>query len=374
MTTSSPKLEIIGLTKDYKGAVALKPTDLIVKKGEFLTLLGPSGSGKTTLLMMVAGLTEPSGGRIRVDGEDITTRPAFARNLGVVFQNYALFPHMSVRENVAFPLRMRRMSEPQIDAAVRDALAIVRLEHLSQRLPAELSGGQQQRVAFARAIVFKPALVLMDEPLGALDKKLRDELKAEIRTFHRTLGATILYVTHDQDEAMMLSDRICLMNHAQVVQVDTPAVLYNRPQSEFAAEFIGESNLLTARVRRIESGRAEMEIAGMSAPLFSAHAEGLQTGAPTRVLIRPERIAVVDPTTPTQPNQFDAVVQTTLDLGGLHRVVFRLADGSEIKAALLGRARMAVNEGQSVRLSVDAEDVVPLAPAALAEPTAPVAA
>ncbi|MCB0010180.1 MAG: ATP-binding cassette domain-containing protein, partial [Anaerolineales bacterium] len=183
-----------------------------------------------TLLTMIAGLTEPSVGDVRIDGVSVTKRPAYRRNLGMIFQNYALFPHLTVAANLAFPLEMRRMAKPEIEKRVTQALELVRLEGYGGRLPRELSGGQQQRVAFARAIVFDPDIILMDEPLGALDKKLRDELKLEIRRLHRELRKTIVYVTHDQEEAMLLSDRICLMNNGRIEQVDAPASLYERPK------------------------------------------------------------------------------------------------------------------------------------------------
>jgi putative spermidine/putrescine transport system ATP-binding protein len=237
-------LVLSGLTKHYPGFVAVDGLDLAVATGEFLTLLGPSGSGKTTTLMMVAGFTPPSAGDIALDGRSIAALPPERRNIGVVFQNYALFPHMSVAENIGFPLKMRRMAKSEIAAKVDAALALVRLAGLGERRPRQLSGGQQQRVALARALVFTPGLLLMDEPLGALDKKLREEMQFELKRLHGTLGITIVYVTHDQEEALTMSDRIALMNRGRIEQLGEAAELYERPKSRFVAEFIGESNIL----------------------------------------------------------------------------------------------------------------------------------
>jgi putative spermidine/putrescine transport system ATP-binding protein len=354
------QLETVGLRKDYRVIHALKATDLTVKMGEFLTLLGPSGSGKTTLLMMIAGLTEPSGGNIRLDGVDITDRPAYQRNLGMVFQNYALFPHMTVEENIAFPLKMRGLNGSQIKSAVADALAIVRLEHLAQRKPLELSGGQQQRVAFARAIVFKPSLVLMDEPLAALDKKLRDELKGEIRRLHRELGTTVIYVTHDQDEAMMLSDRICLMNDAAIVQIDSPSDLYNRPQSTFAAEFIGESNLFDATVQLSQDGKTAFSLSENGPTLWSSHGAPSSTTGRQTLLVRPERIGIVPAASIAVGAELDAEVKGIINLGGLYRITCVLSNGKEVKVSALGQSAMPVWPGDRVRLSIDTSDVVPI--------------
>jgi putative spermidine/putrescine transport system ATP-binding protein len=346
-----PKLDIRGVAKRYGEAVALSPTSLQVAAGEFLTLLGPSGSGKTTLLMMIAGLTETSGGEIRLDGQEITCKPAYRREIGVVFQNYALFPHLSVFENVAFPLRMRKRPEVELKAAVGRALELVRLGHLAGRLPRELSGGQQQRVAFARAIVFDPQLVLMDEPLGALDKKLRDELKLEIRKLHAELKKTIVYVTHDQDEAMLLSDRVCLMNEARVEQIDTPAALYERPLTRFAAGFVGESNLIDGIV---QGGRVRIG----ERLLTTSHGDRLPAeGRPVTILIRPERLrfAGVSDVALLQGSVVDVI-----DLGAVRRLSIACDGAAGLSMTVLGGGRP-VEVGAAVTLTVAPEDVVPLA-------------
>ncbi|MEU7897139.1 ABC transporter ATP-binding protein [Nonomuraea sp. NPDC049152] len=237
-------VDVRGVCKRYGEAVALDDVTLHVRPGTFMTLLGSSGSGKSTLLNVVAGFTEPTSGTVEVDGEDITKAPPYKRDLGMVFQHYALFPHMTVFENVAFPLRRRRVRGAQLAKKVQDALDVVELGALRDRRPAQLSGGQQQRVALARAIVFEPRVLLMDEPLGALDKRLREQLQLEIKRLHRELGITFVFVTHDQEEALTMSDSIALLREGRIVQIGTPEDLYERPASRYVAEFLGESNLL----------------------------------------------------------------------------------------------------------------------------------
>jgi putative spermidine/putrescine transport system ATP-binding protein len=242
------KLATLALTKRYRDTVALHPIDLSVAAGEFVTVLGASGSGKTTLLQLICGLAEPTGGRLLIDGVDRTHTPARERRMGVVFQNYALFPHMTVEENTAFALDVRRIAGAELRRRVENVLEMVGLASLAKRFPRELSGGQQQRVALARCFVFEPSVILMDEPLGALDRKLRETLQIEIKRLHRQTGATILFVTHDQEEALALSDRICLLHAGRVEQIATPAEIYERPRTLLAAEFIGLSNLLRGTV------------------------------------------------------------------------------------------------------------------------------
>ena len=235
------RLETQGLGKRYKDTLALSPTDLKVEEGEFLTLLGPSGSGKTTLLQVIAGLVQPSEGKLFINGRDATSSAAGDRGIGMVFQSYALFPHMTVWENVAYPLRMRKTSRSDMAKAVEETLQIVKMETYAHRFPRELSGGQQQRIALARCFVYKPSVILLDEPLGALDKKLREHMQFEIKSLHKNSGATFIYVTHDQEEALTLSDRVCLMNQSRIEQIGTPQQMYDHPASRFVADFIGYS-------------------------------------------------------------------------------------------------------------------------------------
>ena len=289
----SSNLTISGLCKRYGDFTALAPTDLEVANGEFLTLLGPSGSGKTTLLSLIAGLSQPDEGSMLINGVDVTYGAPYERDIGMVFQNYALFPHMTVEDNIAFPLKMRGIGAAQARKQAQEALEMVRLPQVGKRFPKELSGGQQQRIALARCMVYRPAIILMDEPLGALDKKLRDHMQLEIKRIHRELGTTIVYVTHDQEEAMTMSDRICLMNGGRIEQLGTPADLYFRPRTLFVADFLGESNLFEATVVEVTAGGVGLALDGgrvMSAA--SAHGAALAPGQPVRVLVRPQNLGV----------------------------------------------------------------------------------
>ena len=241
---TSGSLYLKSLTKRYGNFVAVDNVDLVVQRGEFLTLLGPSGSGKTTLLMMIAGFQAITSGDILLDGASIAAMPAEKRNFGMVFQGYALFPHMTVRDNIAYPLSVRKRPKADIDARVAEMLELVRLVDFANRMPKELSGGQQQRVALARALCFAPPVLLLDEPLGALDKKLRVEVQAQLKDIHQRVGTTFVYVTHDQEEALSMSDRIAIMQNGRVEQLGTPSELYQRPRTVFAASFLGKSNFL----------------------------------------------------------------------------------------------------------------------------------
>ena len=240
-------LTLRGISKHYVAVRAVDDVDLVVPRGEFLTLLGPSGSGKTTILMMIAGFVHPTSGDILLDDREITHLPPEKRNFGMVFQGYALFPHMTVEQNVGFPLKVRRMGRAEAEPLISDVLDLVQLAHLRDRLPRQLSGGQQQRVALARALVFSPDILLLDEPLGALDKKLRTEVQIELKDLHRRVGTTFLYVTHDQEEALSMSDRIAIVRDGKFVQMGRPDELYERPASRFVADFLGKSNFFTGR-------------------------------------------------------------------------------------------------------------------------------
>lgn len=284
-----PKLRVDGLAKRYGSVTALEPTKLDVPSGEFLTLLGPSGSGKTTLLQLICGLVDASEGRIFIDGQDQSDVPVHKRDIGLVFQHYALFPHLTVAENIAFPLKMRRQELSGIKKRVQNALDMVHLGHLAERFPRELSGGQQQRVALARCFVYQPSVILMDEPLGALDKKLRDHMQIEIKRLHRESGATIIYVTHDQEEALALSDRICLMNHARIEQLGTPHEIYTRPCSVFAADFIGISNILRGKLAAGPNGHLSLVT---SHGAFAVPKGDGQIGNDAAIVVRPEHLAL----------------------------------------------------------------------------------
>ncbi len=285
------KLRVRGVSKSYGATIALHPTDLELREGEFLTLLGPSGSGKTTLLMLVAGLLAPDEGTIHIDGADCTFSPTDERDIGMVFQNYALFPHLTVFENVAFPLRMRRWAESDIRREVGRVLEIVSLPNVADRLPRALSGGQQQRIALARCIVYKPSIILMDEPLSALDRKLREQLQDEIRNLHRKLGTTVLFVTHDQGEALTMSDRICVMSEGRVEQIGAPEDIYARPKTLFAAVFLGESNIFDATSRSVDGDVVTFDIPDLGEKPVRVLAPGISRGRKVKLMLRPEQIA-----------------------------------------------------------------------------------
>ena len=284
-------VEFENVQKTYDGEhLALADLNLSIFQGEFLTLLGPSGSGKTTALMMLAGFEVPTAGEIRLRGKSLLRVPHYRRNIGVVFQNYALFPHMTVAENLSFPLSVRKTRQAELKDRVARALELVQLQGFDNRRPAELSGGQQQRIALARALIFDPVLVLMDEPLGALDKQLREQLQIEIKHIQKHLGLTVVYVTHDQTEALTMSDRIAVLKNGSIQQLATPADLYDRPQNAFVAQFIGESNRLGGVLRAIDSeGRCTVEIAeGHTLEAMAVNIGPL--GSRITLSIRPERV------------------------------------------------------------------------------------
>ncbi len=360
MTAAAPFVRFHSVSKTYDGGTshAVRALDLDVAPGEFLTLLGPSGSGKTTTLMMLAGFEMPSSGAILLEGDDISRRPAHKRGLGMVFQNYALFPHMTVAENLAFPLQVRRMARSEIKARIAKALAMVRLEGLEHRRPAQLSGGQQQRVAVARALVFEPKAVLMDEPLGALDKALREQLQYEISRIHRELGVTMLYVTHDQSEALTMSDRIAVFNKGRVEQCGAPGALYDHPANLFVAGFIGENNFLKLSV----SGSDARTVHGESAAgIMRATHVGGQAGD-VILAVRPERIQL-DPVKGDGMTVLSGAVDERYFAGDHVRLVVRLGSGERIavKAARLGAEHLP-EPGETVSIGWRVEDAFSFPP------------
>ena len=289
---SDPIVRYVGIGKTYDGVARIVDRlDLDIERGEFLTLLGPSGSGKTTTLMMLAGFETPTEGEILLEGKPLSKLPPYRRAIGMVFQNYALFPHMSVAENIAFPLSVRGMAGDEIARRVERALDMVQLPGFGSRRPAQLSGGQQQRVAVARALVFEPKLVLMDEPLGALDKQLREQMQLEVRRLHRRLGVTMIYVTHDQHEALTMSDRIAVFHWGRVQQLDRPERIYEQPANAFVARFIGENNRLEGRIEGVDGSRCTIRIAG-DALVEGSLAAPLPAGAQVVLSLRPERVQI----------------------------------------------------------------------------------
>lgn len=340
---SGARVELQGLTKVYPQTdrAAVDGIDLVVDPGEFISFLGPSGSGKTTTLNMIAGLEHPTKGRILFDGADVSKRPAHKRNIGMVFQNYALFPHLSVGSNVAFPLRRRGVKGVGLTEAVRSALATVGLEGFGDRKADQLSGGQRQRVALARALVYEPSILLMDEPLGALDKGLRGQLQEEIRRLHRRLGITIIFVTHDQGEALSMSDRIAIFNAGGVHQLGTGDELYRRPKDLFVTNFLGDANVIPFK-----------QAAALVGPTAAAGGS---------VVVRPENILVgktrlLDPA--GDRVTIPATVADFINLGATYEVVVD-ADGlGRLKVKMLAESSVPFGVGASTEISISRDDII----------------
>jgi putative spermidine/putrescine transport system ATP-binding protein len=334
-----PFVAFKGVQKTFDGKNAVvNELNLNVAKGEFLTLLGPSGSGKTTTLMMLAGFEEPTQGYIELDGMPITHLPPHKRNIGMVFQNYALFPHMTVAENVAFPLRVRSTPGREVRDRVAQALKRVSLEGFEKRRPFQLSGGQQQRVAVARALVFNPALVLMDEPLGALDRHLREQMQFEIKKLHRDLGLTVVYVTHDQSEALTLSDRIAVFNDGRIQQVDTPEALYETPANAFVAGFVGENNKLEGAVVQAEGGEVQVKLDG-GQRIWASRRDCGGVGSRATVMVRPEHMHLVQENAANgHASVVEAHVEDVVFHGDHMRVKLNVPGGGELLVKSPGRA------------------------------------
>jgi putative spermidine/putrescine transport system ATP-binding protein len=351
------KLKIRDLRKSYGSVEAIANVNLDVSEGEFLTLLGPSGSGKTTLLMMVAGLTLPDSGEVWIEGQLSTYAPSSKRDIGMVFQNYALFPHMTVFENIAFPLRMRHVEESMIRSEVTKVLELVQLPAVAQRLPNELSGGQQQRIALARCMVYEPSIILMDEPLGALDKKLRDQMQLEIKQLHTRLGITVLYVTHDQEEAMIMSDKICLLNNARIEQIGTPADLYFRPRTAFAASFLGESNMFAVEVTDTHDDQHVMEMS--SGAILRAPKRGdISSGNKVSAMVRPESVSLV-PADQSVENVIEGKLKETIMAGGITKYYVEVANDQVFAVTTLTtRDSYQLAQSSTVRLGWNIEDTV----------------
>jgi len=314
MQSNALNISIKSITKTYGDFYALKGVNLEVNSGEFLTLLGPSGSGKTTLLMVLAGFTRPDYGSVKFGEEEIILKPPHLREIGMVFQNYALFPHMNVEDNIGYPQKLRGVSKSETKHSVDEALSIVKLDGLGKRRVGELSGGQKQRVALARAIVFKPKILLMDEPLSALDKKLREEMQIELRQLHDSLNITTVYVTHDQKEALTMSDRIAVINDGQLMQLDTPNEIYKRPNNAFIADFIGESSLLSVKVQGGAAYLGASEICANQTP---------DRDGDYLLMVRPEKLFLAE-RTEKDTNFFDGLVEESIFQGESQLMVIKL--------------------------------------------------
>lgn len=362
-------IEFEHIVKRYPGSdtAAIEDLNLGIEAGEFLTLLGPSGSGKTTTLMLLAGFEAPTSGQIRLDSKPIQNLPPHQRNMGVVFQSYSLFPHMTVAENVAFPLTVRKVPAADIDRRVKEALGKVQLQAYAQRKPVQLSGGQQQRVALARALVFEPRLVLMDEPLSALDKKLREEMQLEIRRLHRDLGVTMVFVTHDQAEAMTLSDRIAVFNQGRITQLGTPSHLYRNPANPFVAGFLGDNNLLHGVQAGGPATAGEVALQTASGQVLRAQpgpAAGNSANTTNKTLcVRPEFLQLdgADASKGDADNHLPAVLSDMIHQGDHWRLLLTLkdvqnADGSAMQwLAKVGvtalPSSLAIGQSVSIRFS-----------------------
>ena len=347
--------------KSYDGKVlVVKDLQLDIAEGEFITMLGPSGSGKTTCLMMLAGFETPTHGEILLDGNIISNIPPHKRGIGMVFQNYALFPHMTVYENLAFPLRVRKVEKDEIDKKVDKALSMVSLNGFETRMPAQLSGGQQQRVAVARALVFDPAVVLMDEPLGALDKNLRESMQYEIKHIHESIGVTVVYVTHDQGEALTMSNRIAVFNDGKVQQLSSPDKLYEEPVNSFVAEFIGENNTFGGEISDVSGDKCKVKL-NSGTEILANPIVAKTKGEKTTVSLRPER-ALIDPETKMDNNY----------KGNIEEVIYH-GDHTRLRVNLLGNKnfilkvpnssnRMGIKEGKEINIGWNSIDCRALDP------------
>jgi putative spermidine/putrescine transport system ATP-binding protein len=339
-------LRLRHLAKSYDGKTnAVDDISIDIARGEFVTFLGPSGSGKTTTLLMIAGFETPSRGVIELDGRDLALSKPYRRNIGIVFQNYALFPHMTAFDNVVFPLRMRHFPKQELRERAEKMLRLVGLSNFAQRYPGELSGGQQQRVALARGLVFDPDLVLLDEPLGALDKSLREHMQVEIKRIHRELGVTMIYVTHDQTEAMTMSDRIAVFSGGRIAQLGSPLDIYNRPANRFVAEFIGDSNIFAGRIDPAHPGMVELAGIGM------ARVDGTDaTSGSVDLMIRPERLRPPPSGCTEHANTIEMMVDDVINYGESLLVIGK-THGLPVRARLVGAQAGAAAAGSVLRLA-----------------------
>ncbi|MEX2454279.1 MAG: ABC transporter ATP-binding protein [Rhodospirillaceae bacterium] len=345
-------LELRDLVKSYDGRInAVDGIAIDIERGEFLTFLGPSGSGKTTTLMMIAGFEEPTQGAILLDGRSLSNVPPYRRNIGMVFQNYALFPHMTVARNVGFPLKMRKVSRSDTDAKVRRALSLVALEDHADKHPRELSGGQQQRVALARALVFEPDVLLLDEPLGALDKNLREYMQVEIKRIHAEIGVTTVYVTHDQTEAMTMSDRIAVFNRGRIEQIAAPLETYHRPATHFVGNFVGDSNFFDGTVTDADAGRIEIRGVG---DIFAPPAAARAAGPSVHAMVRPENVRLAGDGDAMSP--FDMTVDGTVNYGDSVLVIGSIG-GLPLRMRLPGGSAAGIETGSHCRVGWRREDV-----------------
>ncbi len=353
---NEPLVKFDSVQKSYDGeTLVVKDLNLDVAKGEFLTMLGPSGSGKTTCLMMLAGFEPATHGEIYLNNSPINNVPPHKRGIGMVFQNYALFPHMSVAENLAFPLQVRKVDKSETEAKVKRALEMVQLGEFGNRRPAQLSGGQQQRVAVARALVFDPVLVLMDEPLGALDKQLREQMQYEIKHIHESLGVTVVYVTHDQSEALTMSNRVAVFNDGVIQQLAPPDELYERPDNAFVAQFIGENNTLVGTIKEVSGDTVTVDVNGSMIKATNI-CKG-KVGDQTTLSIRPERVATNPSNAGDYQNNFKAKIEELIYLGDHIRTRASVCGDDEFVVKIANTSALAaIKVGTEVSFGWKAED------------------
>ncbi len=356
MASSKSFVKFEKVDKSYDGEIlVVEDLNVDIPKGEFLTMLGPSGSGKTTTLMMLAGFETPTSGEIYLDGEAISSIPPYKRGIGMVFQNYALFPHMTVNENLSFPLEVRKINKSEIKDKVAKALSMVELQDFGNRMPMQLSGGQQQRVALARALVFEPRLVLMDEPLGALDKKLREQMQYEIKHIHANIGITVVYVTHDQSEALTMSNRIAVFNDGKIQQISTPDVLYEKPECSFVAQFIGENNQLKGKVKSINGNTCVIKT-DKGEEIKSLKVNVGAVGDGSTVSLRPERVEINSSDTNFE-NSFNGTVKELIYLGDHIRTRVEVCGNDQFIVKVPNSYKGSnLVEGTKVKLSWKASD------------------
>ncbi|WP_341773335.1 ABC transporter ATP-binding protein [Burkholderia stabilis] len=360
--TGPASVEFEQVSKRFGSAApAIENLDLKINPGEFLTLLGPSGSGKTTALNLLAGFLKPTSGRILIDGKVVSDLPAHKRNVGVVFQHYALFPHLTVAQNIAYPLRQRGTLRAEIEKRVHDALCSVSLQSYADRLPSQLSGGQQQRVAVARATVFRPSLLLMDEPLGALDKKLRESVQLEIKRMHKELGVTIVFVTHDQEEALVMSDRIAVFNGGKIHQIGTATQLYDEPESQFVAQFLGDSNCWIGDVSAGDSGCAE--VSGPGWRIAGRRIAATPRQGRSTAVVRPERSKALARGDRVEGwNHLPARIRDIVYLGSMRKIVADLDAGGVAQVVCQPDAVMPAGPEITIAFSPEFTRIVPASP------------
>jgi spermidine/putrescine transport system ATP-binding protein len=351
-------VELLGVTKRFGSFVATDAIDLTIQEGEFLTLLGPSGCGKTTLLRMISGFETPTEGKVLLGGQDVTFLPPYQRNVNQVFQSYALFPHMTVWENICFGLKMKNVAKEEMDRRVKDVVELVSLTGMEQRRPSQLSGGQRQRVALARAIVCQPKVLLLDEPLSALDAKLRHQMQIELKRLQQRLGITFVFVTHDQEEALTMSDRIAVINKGKIEQLDKAASIYHTPKTTFVANFIGEANILDARIIACADGKARL-LVEQKLELTANMGDLRPESTKVLVSIRPERVRLFAGK-PEGDNVFEVEVAEEIFKGAMDEFTVRTQDGLELSAAIAneGGSQIEFHPGDNIFCQLQRDDIV----------------